>query len=118
VTEAQQLLRRLAAGDERSLQLVVSPTAEAAATDRGGVAAALDRRIRVLVRLAALLAIDASIETVRWAVELAMATGASDAAMAAVLLSTAPETGGAQVAASASSLALALGFDVEATPDY
>jgi hypothetical protein len=66
-----------------------------------------------LVRLAALLAIGAPTETVRWAVELAMATGASDAAVAAVLLSTAPDTGWAQAASSASSLALALGFDVD-----
>ena len=75
-------------------------------------APALDGRTHVLVRLAALLALGAPTASVRWAVELASDRGASDATLAAVLLSTASDAGGAQLAWSASRLALALDIDL------
>jgi 4-carboxymuconolactone decarboxylase len=106
MSEPRDLLRRLAAGDEQSLEIALE-------TPPG-----LDRRTRVLVRLAALLAIGAPTASLRWAVELALATGVGDDAVAAVLVSTAADTGAAQVADSASRLALALGFDVQAEPTY
>jgi alkylhydroperoxidase/carboxymuconolactone decarboxylase family protein YurZ len=116
---SHELLRRLAANDEASLRLVLRPTPEfgqgvSAPEDAGQpTMPQLDRRTRVLVRLAALLAIGAPTASLRWAVELASATGAGDDALAAVLVSTAAETGGAQISWSASRLALALGFDLE-----
>jgi alkylhydroperoxidase/carboxymuconolactone decarboxylase family protein YurZ len=72
---------------------------------------ALDRRTRVLVRLAALIAVGACTESLRWAVELASSTGADDDALAAVLVMTASAAGSAQLVESAPRLALALGFD-------
>ena len=75
---------------------------------------ALDRRTRVLVRLAALIAVGACTESLRWAVELASTTGADDDALAAVLVATGHAAGAAQLVEIAPRLALALGFD--ATP--
>jgi alkylhydroperoxidase/carboxymuconolactone decarboxylase family protein YurZ len=72
---------------------------------------ALDRRTRVLVRLAALIAVGACTESLRWAVELASTTGADDDALAAVLVATGSATGSAQLVETAPRLALALGFE-------
>jgi hypothetical protein len=63
------------------------------------------------VRLAALLAMDASTESLRWAVDLAAAAGADDDALAAVLIVSGHTAGAAQLATSASRLASALGFE-------
>jgi len=63
------------------------------------------------VRLAALLALDASTESLRWAVDLASAAGADDDALAAVLIVSGLTGGSAQIATSASRLALALGIE-------
>jgi alkylhydroperoxidase/carboxymuconolactone decarboxylase family protein YurZ len=110
MNEARDLLRRLAAHDERSLRTAMSPTPE---FQRGYALTepALDRRTRVLVRLAALVAVGACTESLRWAVELASTTGADDDALAAVLVATGFAAGSAQLVESAPRLALALGFD-------
>ena len=115
MSEARDLLRRLAAHDERSLRTAMSPTPE---FDHGSalIKPALDRRTRVLVRLAALIAVGACTESLRWAVELASTTGADDAALAAVLIATGSAAGSAQLVESAPRLALALGFDAIADP--
>jgi alkylhydroperoxidase/carboxymuconolactone decarboxylase family protein YurZ len=88
----------------------MSPTPE---FDHGSalIHPALDRRTRVLVRLAALIAVGACTESLRWAVELASTTGADDDALAAVLIATGSAAGSAQLVESAPRLALALGFD-------
>jgi 4-carboxymuconolactone decarboxylase len=109
-SEARELLRRLASGDERSLQSVLAPDPSPAAA-----LPLLDRLTRTLVRLAALLVLDGSAESLSWAVELASTTGAGDDALVAVLLATGPAAGSAQLVASAPRLALALG--VEPAPD-
>jgi 4-carboxymuconolactone decarboxylase len=110
MNEARDLLRRLAAHDERSLRTAMSPTPE---FERGYdlTKPALDRRTRVLVRLAALIAVGACTESLRWAVELASTNGADDDALAAVFVATGSATGSAQLVESAPRLALALGFD-------
>jgi len=110
VSEARDLLRRLAAADERSLQKAMAPTPEFDG-DYALTKPALDRRTRVLVRLAALIAVGACTESLRWAVELASTTGADDDALAAVLVATGSATGSARLVESAPRLALALGFD-------
>jgi 4-carboxymuconolactone decarboxylase len=102
--EARQLLRRLAAGDEPSLEMVLWPGAASRP-------ALLDTRTRLLVRLAALLAMDASTESLRWAVDLASAAGADDEAVAAVLIVSGHTAGSAQLAKSAARLASALGIE-------
>ncbi|HTP21361.1 MAG TPA: hypothetical protein VMJ65_17285 [Solirubrobacteraceae bacterium] len=110
MSEARDLLRRLAAHDEPSLRTAMAPTPE---FERGHslTQPALDRRTQVLVRLAALIAVGACTESLRWAVELASTTGADDAALAAVLVATGSAAGTAQLVESAPRLALALGFD-------
>jgi hypothetical protein len=102
-----ELLRRLASHDEPLLRMVLRlmPGAD---LDH---LCALDRRTRMLVRLGALLAIDAATSSLRWAVELASTSGAGDDAMAAVLLSAGGTAGSAQLVASASRLAEALELD-------
>ncbi len=77
---------------------------------------ALDRKTRVLVRLAALIAVGACTESLRWAVELASTSGADDDALAAVLLAIASAAGSAQLVEIAPRLALALGFEPAGSP--
>jgi 4-carboxymuconolactone decarboxylase len=110
VSEPLDLLRRLARHDERSLRTVLAPTPHLAG-DGGRCGSSLDRRTRLLVRLAALLVLDAPTNTLRWAVDLASTTGADDDDVAAVLLAAGSAAGSAQLVASAPRLALALGFE-------
>jgi hypothetical protein len=65
----------------------------------------------VLVRLAALIVVGACTESLRWAVELALTSGADDDALAAVLIATGSVAGSAQLVESARRLTLALGFE-------
>jgi alkylhydroperoxidase/carboxymuconolactone decarboxylase family protein YurZ len=109
---SQELLKRLAAHNEDSLRAVLAPTPESGAPDQHP-APALDRRTRSLVRLAALLALDAPTASVQWAVELAAAAGVDDAAVIGALQSTAEVAGSAQLVRNAPRVALSLGFDVE-----
>ena len=108
--DARQLLRRLAANDEVCLARVLRPGV-APEPLQPGAHPLLDARTSWLARLAALLALDASTASVRWAVELASAAGADDDALAAVLIVSARTGGSAQLATGASRLALALGID-------
>ena len=99
------LLRRLAASDEHCIREIL-----AGARPR---AAALGPVARALVQLAAMLAVDASTTSVRWAVDVASGAGADDAALVRVLVSAASATGAAQTVVSAPRLALAVGVDLE-----
>jgi 4-carboxymuconolactone decarboxylase len=110
VSEARDLLRRLAAHDEQSLRTAMVPTPEFE-RDFALTKPALDRRTRVLVRLAALIAVGACTDSLRWAVELASTSGADDDSLAAVLVATGSAVGSAQLVESAPRLALAMGFD-------
>lgn len=105
--KTEDLLRRLAASDEHSLQAVLELDSRSAP--------ALDRDARALVQLSALLAADAVTTSLRWAVDAASAVGVDDLAMAQVLLAIAPLTGSSQAAASAPRLALALDVDLDAS---
>jgi alkylhydroperoxidase/carboxymuconolactone decarboxylase family protein YurZ len=105
----REFLRRLAASDESSLEAAFSRAGDGAE----GIEPNLDRSIRVLVELAALLAADAPTTTVRWAAERAAATGADDEKLLGVLLAAGAAAGGAQTVTSAPRLALALDLDME-----
>jgi 4-carboxymuconolactone decarboxylase len=105
VNATEDLLRGLAANDERSARSVLS--------GERTHAHALDRLTRALVQLAALLAVDAPTVTLRWAVDIASAAGADDDALVRVLVAAASATGTAQTVTSAPRLALALGVDLE-----
>jgi 4-carboxymuconolactone decarboxylase len=110
VSAPRDLLRRLARHDEHSLRTVLAllPTFPGGEVSCGS---SLDRRTRLLVRLAALLVVDAPTDSLRWAVDLASTSGADDDTVAAVLLAAGSAAGSAQLVASAPRLALALGFD-------
>ena len=104
VHEAEQLLRRLTESEDESLQQVL-----ALRPDAGD---ALTPRVRTLVRLAALVAGDASTTSLRWAVELAWSTGAVDEEIVGVLLSMGREVGLPSIVDGAPRLAAAIGYDV------
>jgi alkylhydroperoxidase/carboxymuconolactone decarboxylase family protein YurZ len=112
--ELEELLRRLTVNDERSLRSVLA--GGPGSPDGGGPDArgALDPRMRTLVRLAALLAADASTTSLRWAVESAWGAGADDEEIVGVLLTVAEAVGFARVVSAAPRLALAIGYDIEA----
>jgi hypothetical protein len=111
VHEAEQLLRRLTDSEDESLRRVLALRPDAAG-DAGECDQALTPRVRTLVRLAALVAGDASTTSLRWAVELAWSTGAVDEEIVGVLLSIGREVGLARIVDGAPRLAAAIGYDV------
>jgi 4-carboxymuconolactone decarboxylase len=108
--EAEQLLRRLTESEDESLHRVLALRPDA--SDRRECAVALTPRVRTLVRLAALVAGDASTTSLRWAVELAWSTGVVDEEIVGVLLSIGPEIGLPRIVDGAPRLAAAIGYDV------
>jgi hypothetical protein len=110
VHEAEQLLRRLSESEDESLRTVLALRPDAG--DGNECDIALTPRIRTLVRLAALVAGDASTTSLRWAVELAWSTGAVDEEIVGVLLSIGPEVGLPRIVDGAPRLAAAIGYDV------
>jgi alkylhydroperoxidase/carboxymuconolactone decarboxylase family protein YurZ len=114
VTRSEDLLRGLAAGDEGLLQsvLAVSPAAMTRPL-RVKSACAMAPATRALVHLAAVLTAGGSTTSLRWAVELALRTGAHDEEIVEVLATVAAIVGSARVVAAAPRLALAIGYDIE-----
>ena len=109
-SQLRDLLRRLATNDERSVRTVLAPSPIGGSPAPRSVLG-LDRRTRSLVQLAALMVVDASTESLRWATDLAYTSGADDSALAAVLVAAAAAAGSAQVVATAPRLALAMGLE-------
>jgi 4-carboxymuconolactone decarboxylase len=105
----EELLRRLALNDEQAVGTVVGP-----GVDRGG-APALGEHDEVLVRLSALVAIDAAPASYQCVVAQAFAAGVTEDALVSVLVAVAPVVGAARVHAAAGALGVALGYDQEAT---
>ena len=77
-------------------------------------ASGLDPRTHALVRLAALVAIDAPPASFVWNVGIALESGVKPEEMIGVLVALAPTVGFARIVAAAPELALALGIDIEA----
>ena len=100
----QKLLRRLAMSDESATLGAVI-----ANSDLVG----LDRKTCTLTRVAALIAIESRVSSYQWAIDSAIACGATEEEIVDVLLAVAPVVGLARVTAAAPELALALGYDVE-----
>lgn len=111
----RELLRRVSANDEACLSALMSPAPGRTRTEPL-CDEALDRRVRALVRLAALLSVDAPTTSLRWGVERALANGVSDAAVTQTLLTAAREAGFAQLVCAAPRVGLALGFDMDMEP--
>src|SRR5688500_7944207 len=75
--------------------------------------AKLTAKTSALVRLGALVAADAAPATFQWAVDVALAAGASDEDVIGALVAVAPIVGMASVVAAAPDIAVALGYPIE-----
>ena len=109
--DGKQLLDALAANDEESVRMVLTLRPESNESQCPG--ASLSPRVRTLVRLAALVALDAPTATLRWAVELAGCAGADEREIVAVLAAVAPEIGLPRTVDAAPRLALAIGYELD-----
>ena len=107
-TLAEEAFRRLTIGDTG---LIVS-LGEEDAPQRLGVR--LDPRTEALVRIGALIALDAPPASFRCAVEDAQRVGARQEDLLATLMAVAGTVGTARVVSAAPRIALAAGYDVEA----
>lgn len=104
----EERLRRLALHDDHLIRSML-------AIDPGRVeASGLDPKSCALVRLGALVALDAACVSYQWGVQWALAAGATTDEIVATLMAVAPVTGVARVVAAAPELALALGYDLDA----
>lgn len=108
----EDLLRRLSAADQDAAGTVLALRSESADSPTAGEAT-LPPRIRMLVRLASLVAVDAPTATLRWAVELAACAGADDDEIVGVLVTVGADIGVARVVSAAPRLAMAIGYDVD-----
>jgi 4-carboxymuconolactone decarboxylase len=106
--ELEETLRRLTLGDDRLLGTILADTA------RCGGPGGLDPRTFALVKLGALIAMDAAPTCFAQAASEGFACGASADDLVDTLVAVAPLVGSAHVVGSAPKLALALGYDVEA----
>ena len=100
------MYRRMTVGDETLMASLFS--------EDGDAAMALDDRTSSLVRLAALVVVDADTPAYQCEVRDALAAGASPEQITAVLVAIARVAGSALVMSAAPKLALALGYDVDA----
>jgi 4-carboxymuconolactone decarboxylase len=104
---AEDLLRRVALNDENVLGRVMTRRVSA---DSG---TELDSRVGLLVRLGALLAVEAAAPSLREVVEKASAAGVTTNEIVGVLVCVGPTIGVASMVASASKLAVVIGYDLE-----
>ena len=107
MTDYEDTLRRLALNDERFVQSVLGGAGKSEPVE-------LEPKDRALVRLGALLAIDAAPSSYQECVESALAAGATIDEVVETLLAVAPIIGSARVVSAAPELALGLGYDVDA----
>lgn len=106
----REFLARLGADDPDAARLALKLGPEPSGDGRQAV---LPPRTRTLVRLASLVAIDAPVTTLRWAVDLAACAGAGDDEIAGVLVAVGSDIGIARVVSAAPRLAMAIGYDVD-----
>jgi alkylhydroperoxidase/carboxymuconolactone decarboxylase family protein YurZ len=101
------VLRRLAFNDVRTVDSVLAGSIDFTDDLELG-----DKTVSLL-RVAALIASDAATSSYQWAVATALATGATENEIVAVLLRIAPIVGVARVASAARSLSGALGVELD-----
>lgn len=104
--ETEQTLRDISAGDTQALEQAVG-LREAAREATG-----LDPRTFGLVKIAALIAMDAPPASYAWQVANALDEGASPEDILGVLRAVAPQVGGPRVVAAAPEVMLALGLSL------
>ena len=100
------MYRRMTLGDDALLTALFSGV--------DGGSEALDERTTALIRLAALIAVDAETPAYQSEVRHALDAGATPEQLTAVLVALARVTGSALIMSAAPKLALALGYDVDA----
>jgi 4-carboxymuconolactone decarboxylase len=108
VAEHEETLRRLSIRDDAFVDSLVAHEGCNVAASR------LDRKTHSLVRLGALIAMDAAPPSYIQAIDTARSCGASDDQIAGTLIAVLPATGVTRVVSAAPKLALALGYDVAA----
>jgi 4-carboxymuconolactone decarboxylase len=108
VDNHETTLTKLAIADEAYYQALLSGETNNVAESH------LDEKTHALVRLGALVAIDATAPGYMWAVEAARRRGASEDEIVGCLIAAIPAVGVASAVAAAPKLALALGYDVTA----
>jgi 4-carboxymuconolactone decarboxylase len=108
VDNHETTLTKLAIADEAYYQALLSGETNNVAESH------LDEKTHALVRLGALVAIDATAPGYMWAVEAARRRGASEDEIVGCLIAALPAVGVANAVAAAPKLALALGYDVTA----
>ena len=101
-------LRRIAIGDDAYLGRMLA-SEQANVLESG-----LQPKTHALVRIGALIAVDAPAPAYLEAVEAARASGTSDDEIVGCLLAVLPELGSARAISAAPKLGLALGYDVAA----
>src|SRR6185436_8610234 len=108
VIEYQERLRSLALSDDHFVGSVLGMTQDTVEVSR------LEPKTHALVRLAALLAVDAGQPSYDASVDVALASGASLDEIVGILIAVAPAIGLGRVVSVAPELGLALGYDVNA----
>jgi 4-carboxymuconolactone decarboxylase len=108
VTQYEETLRRLAVRDDRYIEAVLGDEVEN--LEMSG----LQPKAYALVRLAALIALDAPSASYQFAVDEALDAGATLEEMVGTLIAVIPVTGVPRVVGAAPKLGLALGYDVDA----
>jgi 4-carboxymuconolactone decarboxylase len=104
--QQQELLRRLALNDERALESVLHVSVT------NGRDSGLDAKTQALVRLAGLVALESASASYAWSVDAALAAGADEDEIVAVLVAVAPLVGVARVNRAAPEVAAAIGCDL------
>jgi 4-carboxymuconolactone decarboxylase len=106
VDEYKLTLRRLALRDDRYIDALLSE--KCASTKLSGI----DARSHALLRIAALIAVDAAPPSFMSSVEAGLEAGASYEEIVGTLIAVMPIVGVARVVSAAPNLGLALGYDV------
>lgn len=107
MTEFEDRLRSLALSDEGFIEGVLH-------IDLDSSASRLGAREHALVRLGAMLALDAAPSSYQMGVDAALAAGSTPDEVLEVVIAIAPVIGITRVVSAAPELALALGYDVDA----
>ena len=107
LTTPEERLRRLVLHDERCIQSMLSIHLNS--SEAGG----LDPKIQALVRLGGLVALGGSCCSYHWAVQAALAVGATAEEVVGTLVAMAPISGLPHVISAIPEVALALGYDLD-----
>jgi 4-carboxymuconolactone decarboxylase len=102
----ERMLRLLALSDDRLIQEVLDHSSNVEASQ-------LDGKTHALVRIAALVALDASPASYHGSVEAAFSAGATEEEVVGTLIAVTPEVGLARVVSLVPGFAGAIGYDVE-----